>query len=267
LVLSVAVLEDIVLWAVLAVATSLAKGQLAGENNPWQNVFQHTGVTVTYMVIGLTLAPRLVQFLHGWRWNFLIKSSVVGYLFFLLFLYAAIAALLDVNLVFAAFLAGFGVVGGMSGVGHARFTKYLDPISRVSTGFFIPIYFAMVGYKLVWGSSFSLSLFLLFLLGSSMISAASFALAAYVAGFRGFDVLNLVVTKNARGGPGIVLATVAYEGGIISAPFYSTLVLTALVTSQAAGAWLSYVLSRGWPLMTGESNFPAVEEEEKVFHA
>jgi len=37
---------------------------------------------------------------------------------------------------------------------------------------------------------------------------------------------------------------------IISAAFYTTLVITAVVTSQMAGAWLRFVLSKGWPLLS-----------------
>jgi hypothetical protein len=47
---------------------------------------------------------------------------------------------------------------------------------------------------------------------------------------------------------------VAYDAGIISAAFYTTLVLVAVLTSQAAGAWLEFVLRRGWPLMSGEQS-------------
>jgi hypothetical protein len=43
---------------------------------------------------------------------------------------------------------------------------------------------------------------------------------------------------------------VAFDAGIISPQFYTTLVLAAVLTSQAAGAWLDYVLRRGWPLLT-----------------
>jgi Kef-type K+ transport system membrane component KefB len=75
-------------------------------------------------------------------------------------------------------------------------------------------------------------------------------LAAKLAGFQQLDILNLAITTNARGGPGIVLASVAFEAGIISATFYTTLVLTAIVTSQAAGMWLRFVLSKGWPLLS-----------------
>ena len=53
-----------------------------------------------------------------------------------------------------------------------------------------------------------------------------------------------------RGGPGIVLASVAYDAGIINAAFYTTLVITAVITSQITGAWLRFVLSKGWPLLS-----------------
>ena len=40
----------------------------------------------------------------------------------------------------------------------------------------------------------------------------------------GLDLINLAITTNARGGPGIVLASVAFDAGIISPNFYATLV-------------------------------------------
>jgi hypothetical protein len=70
------------------------------------------------------------------------------------------------------------------------------------------------------------------------------------------DVINLAVTTNARGGPGIVLASVAFDAGIISPEFYTTLVLAAVLTSQVAGAWLDYVLRKGRPLLTPSSMPP-----------
>ena len=44
--------------------------------------------------------------------------------------------------------------------------------------------------------------------------------------------------------------SVAFDAGIISAAFYTTLVVAAVVTSQAAGAWLEFLLRKGWPLLT-----------------
>ena len=49
-----------------------------------------------------------------------------------------------------------------------------------------------------------------------------------------------------------MLASVAFDAGIINATFYTTLVLAAVITSQFAGAWLEFVLRRGWPLLSTE---------------
>jgi hypothetical protein len=53
------------------------------------------------------------------------------------------------------------------------------------------------------------------------------------------------VALNARGGPGIVLASVALDARIISPSFYSSLVLLAVVTSLVAGSWLERVVRSG----------------------
>ena len=52
---------------------------------------------------------------------------------------------------------------------------------------------------------------------------------------------NLAVAMNARGGPGIVLASLAYAAGIVSQPFFAMLVMLAIITSLLAGSWLERV--------------------------
>ncbi len=96
-----------------------------------------------------------------------------------------------------------------------------------------------------------------FIVGSCLVKIVSVSLAARFAGFRGLDLINLAITTNARGGPGIVLASVAFDAGIISPKFYTTLVLAAIITSQVAGAWLDYVLRRGWSLLTPADAVPS----------
>jgi Kef-type K+ transport system membrane component KefB len=130
------------------------------------------------------------------------------------------------------------------------FAEALDVIGKVSFAFFIPVYFAIVGLKLDLIQGLSLWMITWFLIGSCVLKIFSVSLAGRFAGFRGLDLVNLAITTNARGGPGIVLASVAFEAGIISAKFYTTLVIAAVVTSQIAGAWLDYVLRKGWPLLT-----------------
>ncbi len=245
LVLGVAVLEDIVLWAALAVATSLAgkaalnKGEMA----------YHLIATTAFFGLGLTLFPRAVKRINKLKFNVFAKHAPVGYALAVLFAYCVLAGLLQVSLVFAAFLAGFAVI-------HKKrrlFAEALEAIGKVSFGFFIPVYFAMVGLKLDLSKGFSWWMLAAFLVGSCVVKILSVSLAGRFAGFRGLDLINLALTTNARGGPGIVLASVAYEARIISSSFYTTLVITAIVTSQMAGAWLDYVLRRGWPLLSDQN--------------
>lgn len=242
LVLGVAVLEDIVLWLALAVATAVA-GKAA--LNP-RAMSYHLIATVAFFALGLTIVPRIVKRINKARFNVVAQHSPVGYAIAVLLGYCVVAGALDVSLVFAAFLAGFAVV-------HKKrrlFAEALDAIGKVSFAFFIPVYFAIVGLKLDLVRGFSLWMLLAFLIGSCLVKVLSVSLAARFAGFRGLDLINLAITTNARGGPGIVLASVAFEAGIISASFYTTLVLAAVLTSQVAGAWLEYVLRKGWPLLS-----------------
>ena len=242
LVLGVAVLEDIALWLALAIATALA-GQ--GVLNI-RKMSVHLLATVVFFVCGLTILPRTIKRVNKARFNVLVKHSPVAYAISILLAYCVLAGALGVSLVFAAFLAGFAVLHKKRQI----FSDALDAIGKVSFTFFIPIYFAIVGLKLDLVHGVSLWMMAAFILGSCVVKVLSVSLAGRLAGFRGLDLLNLAITTNARGGPGIVLASVAFDAGIISDKFYTTLVVAAVLTSQAAGAWLDYVLRNGWPLLT-----------------
>jgi len=242
LVLGVAVLEDILLWLALAVATAMAGKTVL---NPRQMSY-HLVATIGFFGLGLTIVPRIVKRINKSRFNVIARHSPVAYAIAVLLGYCVIAGALNVSLVFAAFLAGFAVV-------HKKrrlFAEALDAIGKISFAFFIPVYFALVGLKLDLVHGFSLWMLSAFIIGSCIVKVLSVSLAGRLAGFRGLDLINLAITTNARGGPGIVLASVAFDAGIISPKFYTTLVLAAVLTSQMAGAWLDYVLRRGWPLLT-----------------
>jgi len=127
----------------------------------------------------------------------------------------------------AAFAAGIAVGAAIAS------------IEGFSFAFFIPIYFAIVGLRLDLLHGFSIAFFLLFLLLACAIKAGSVCLGARLAGETSGSSVNLAVALNARGGPGIVVASVAYAAGIIGQPFYAALVMLAIVTSLLAGSWLA----------------------------
>jgi Kef-type K+ transport system membrane component KefB len=243
LVLGVAVLEDIALWAVLAVATALAHASAV----PQRDIAYHVVATLFYFGAGLTIAPRLLRRLNRARWNVLTRTSPVAYIVLVLLAYTGVAAALGISMVFAAFLAGYGIIADAD-----RFPEALEAVRKFSFAVFIPIYFAVVGYRLDLGKTFSFAMLAIFLTAACVLKLFAAGAGARLARFNWRDSLNLSVALNARGGPGIVLASVAFDAGIINGAFYTTLVLVAVLTSQAAGWWLERILRRGEPLLAGQ---------------
>jgi Kef-type K+ transport system membrane component KefB len=88
----------------------------------------------------------------------------------------------------------------------------------------------------------------LFLAFACAVKSASAYIGARLAGEPRQSSRYIALATNARGGPGIVLASVAFGAGIISEEFYTSLVLLAIVTSMATGSWLGRVVRSGKPL-------------------
>lgn len=248
LLLGAAVLEDIVLWGVIAIATTIAAAKTS-HGHLGVTVSEHIAQNLAYFLLAMTVMPTVLRWLGHARWNTLARSAPVVWMIAVLFGYVAVAAHFEVTIAWAAFLCGFGLVGGMRGTERARYQAPLHAINELSLAVFIPLYFAIVGYKLDFTKTFSPMMLVIFLVGSSLLRVAAVALASRLAGFRGRPIFTLAITANARGGPGIVLASIAFNAHIINAAFFTTLVVTAIVTSQACGFWLDHVLRQGWLLL------------------
>ncbi|MFF8383043.1 cation:proton antiporter [Streptomyces kanasensis] len=159
---------------------------------------------------------------------------------------------LGITPMYGAFLVGL-MMSWSRGAGEP------DPMAAVrgfATGFFIPVYFAIVGLKLDLVHAFDPLLTVAFIAFACVVKAASVYLGARWAGRPRAGALNLAVAMNARGGPGIVLATLAYDARIINATLFTTLVLTAVITSLMAGGWLESAIRRGLLPRDGDEERP-----------
>ncbi|MDD5633997.1 MAG: cation:proton antiporter [Candidatus Omnitrophica bacterium] len=240
-VLAAATIQDILLWIALAIATGLVSTTAISVAGIASSVM----VTIAFFVLTLAFMPKVIGFGNSLKYNLLIKSSVAGYILFICFLFSALASILNVNIVFGSFLAGI-VIGLMP---NEKFEKEKNHIREIGLAFFIPVYFAVVGLKLDLIRHFDLVFFLWFLLFSSVFEISGTLIAAKVIKKDWLSSFNLGVAMNTRGGPGIVLATVVFDLGIINETFFVTLVLAAITTSLVAGYWFKYVLSKGWDLL------------------
>jgi len=256
IVLATATLHDVILWVALAIATGLVSTNVLSFSKIVLTVL----LTIIFFVFTLLVMPKLISFSNGLKYNFLIKSSRSGYVIFICFLFSAVASMLEVNIVFGAFLAGI-VVGTMP---QDQFGKAKEHIKNISLAFFVPIYFAVIGLKLDLIYHFDLLFFLGFLLFATTFQAMGTLIALKLAKEDWLSSFNIAVAMNARGGPGIVLATIAFDLGIINQTLFVTLVLIALVTCLLAGRWFKYVLSKGWPLLSSERHeLPALTTQDR----
>ena len=235
-VLSTATLHDVILFVALAVATSLAGGKAISQGH----IAADISITLLFFALALFVMPKLVKKINKLRSNLLIKSSVSGYILFISFSFAALASILNVNFVFGAFLAG--IVIGM--ISDEKMASAKWHIKEIGFALFIPVYFSIVGLKLDLVHHFNFLFFLGFLAFTTFFQMLGTVIAAKMTRLNWLSSFNLGVAMSARGGPGIILATVAFDLGLINETFFSTLVLIAIVTSLFAGFWFRYVTEK-----------------------
>jgi Kef-type K+ transport system membrane component KefB len=242
IVLATATIHDIILWVALAIATGLVSATALSATSITTTVI----ITLLFFGVALLIMPKLISYTSKLRYNLIIKSSVSGYALFICFFFAALASILDVNIVFGAFLAG--VIIGM--LPSEKFSRVKENIKEFSLSFFIPIYFAVVGLKLDLIHHFDIIFFLGFFLFTAFFETFGTLLASKIIKIDWPSSFNLAVAMNTRGGPGIVLATVAFDMGIINQTFFVTLVMNAILTSLLAGYWFKFLLTKNRPLLS-----------------
>ena len=241
IVLAIATVEDVIQFGALAIATGVG----ASASLSLSLVVFTALVTVAFFAAALLGLPRMIRYTIRSRFNVLIKTHPSRYALFLCFSLVAAASLLNVNIIFGAFLAGIAI--GM--MPEEVFTLAKAQIKSISLALFTPIYFAVVGLKLDLIHSLDIFFFLGFLIFSTALKGGGALAVGRLIKQKKLASLNLAIALNARGGPGIVLATVAFDLGLISEAFFVALVLTAIITSLIAGFWLRYVKKRGWDLL------------------
>lgn len=259
IVVACAGIHDIFLWVALGFATTLASQSGVFTVS---TAMSSLGTSIAFIVGTFLLGYFLFKRLTITKQNLLFRSSNLGYFLFIMFILASIAGNLHVETIFGALLAGI--------VAKVALPKTLSErveqgVSNISFSWFIPIYFATVGLQLDLVRHFSLLFFIGYLLFATLTQTLAVYITSRIMKQDRFTSFNLGVAINDRGGPGIVLSSVAYTAGIINQEFFAILVMLALVTSWIPGTWLRIVVNKGWRLMPGDENLVLkyTNEEDK----
>ncbi|MFY4722100.1 cation:proton antiporter [Streptomyces sp. LaBMicrA B280] len=250
-VLSIAVFEDVVLYVMLAVVLGLAQAKSGTPYGLWQ-LFHNNGTvpsTVYYVVASLAFFAVFLPFgrplfrlLAAGPASFIERRSPTAFRLVFMLLMALICVGLGINPVFGALLSGACAAGADARVNdperRAATAAAWEALKKFSLAFFVPLYFANVGVQLDLAHHFPLFFFLAFLIMACLVKLASVWAAARLAGEDRGAATHFAVALNARGGPGIVLATVTLAAGVINEDFYTVLAMLSIITSQFAGVWL-----------------------------
>lgn len=223
MVLTVSTLQDLCLWILLNLAISLAQ---TGEFHP------ASFLITTAITIGLLFAVKVLEIFIR-KLGIVISKNTLSISFLASFLVIYLLSKLNVNLMYSAFIGGYL----MKAILPAD-CKEMEKIKDFSFALFVPIYFALVGIQLDVIHNFSLLRFVLFFViafGLEFVGTAGMMLFTKL---KKITVWSLGITMNARGGPGIVLATTAFAYRIISIEFFTVLILTTMLSSTIAGYWL-----------------------------
>jgi Kef-type K+ transport system membrane component KefB len=206
-----------------------------------QNSIYHTAAALLFLTAALGFGGRAYQALCRAQAKVLTRRSPVALQMLWMLSLSAAALALGLVPLYGAFTAGIAVAVTGDGLGGQ---PDCNALTGISFGFFIPVYFALIGVRLDLIHHFSLPFFAGFLVFACIAKAASVYLGARLSREDRFMSCSLAVAMNARGGPGIVLASTAYAAGIVNQTFFVSLVMLSVVTSLLAGSWLERTASR-----------------------
>jgi Kef-type K+ transport system membrane component KefB len=266
IVMLVAIAEDAALYVMLAVVLGLADAESHDAYGLWSAVgtpavlptaVYHTAASLLFLGTAAVFGPRFFRWLASARWNIVNRANPTAFRLVFLLLSVACCAGLGVTPIFGALLAGLSAVRGDSLERDTTATRAAwDAIRRFSLAFFVPAYFALVGLQLDLAHQFDPLFFLWFTVLVCVVKGLSAWLAAVLSGEDRSTAVLLAVALNARGTPGVLLATVTYGAGVINVRFFTALVLMSIVTCEIAGFWLERAFGHGerpGPRVTAES--------------
>jgi Kef-type K+ transport system membrane component KefB len=226
-VLTVSTFQDLCLWILLNVATKIAQ---SGEIKLVEMI------VIVVVTIGIFVAIALIskhvkQIKTEWK-----PVTFYSLSFVVLLMTCGLLYIAGINIMYSAFVVGY-LIKAVFGTEETTKTR-MHSLEQIAFSFFIPVYFALVGIQLNVIHDFSLARFLLLFVIAFGLEFIGTWLLLLPSGLKMSTKMNFAITMNARGGPGIVLATVAYSYNIISLEFFTVLILTTMLSSMIAGYYL-----------------------------
>ena len=228
MVLTVSTVQDLCLWIFLNLAISLV------ETGKFEII---SFLTTTFVTIGLLALAKGIEWFVKKK-NIRLKKEILPISFLILFAIIYLLSKLNINIMYSSFIGGY-IMKSLLSQDDTNIVKIKD----IAFALFVPIYFALVGVQLDAIHNFSIWRFLIFFVIAFGTEFIGTVLVMWFSKLKKITALSLGITMNARGGPGIVLATTAFAYNIINVEFFTVLIITTMLSSMIAGYWLRHFKS------------------------
>ena len=231
-ILSAAAIQDLILWAIISIALSIQHGDAINATS----IITKFISVILFSVIIVFVGPVIVRFLGQFVKNKTPEDAIMGHVILVCLAIVGLASLLSVHIVYGSLLAGI-VVGHFS---SEKLDSVKHSITNFSGWFFVPLYFSLVGFKINLNGDLSFVMAGIFLAASSLVKIFSIMIFMLRSKEKPLDIIDYGVIMNTRGGPGIVLASVAFSANIVDQSLFFALVISSIITSLIAGVWLRF---------------------------
>ncbi|MEM6855046.1 MAG: cation:proton antiporter [Planctomycetota bacterium] len=196
------------------------------------------GMTLAFlafmMTVGRYLAHKSLPYIQS-RWSY--PGGVLGFVFVVALLCAALTEHLGIHSIFGAFIAGVAI-----GDSHHLRERTRDTIHQFVTNIFAPIFFASIGLRINFVEAFNPAAVGIVLVVALLGKIGGCYLGAKLAGLSKRESWGVGFGMAAQGAVGIILGQLAYQAGLISDELLVAIVIMALGTSLLAGPAMQKVL-------------------------
>ncbi len=236
LVISSAMVNDLVGWIGFAVVLALLpSGATSGHQG---SVFTTIALTLIFLLVMITIGrwmchKALPYIQSRWSW----PGGVLGFVSVVALGCAAVTEHLGIHSIFGAFIAGVAL-----GDSPRLRERTRETIHQFVTNFFAPIFFASIGLRINFVSSFDPVSVAIVLAVAFVGKTGGCYLGAKFAGMSQKESLATAFGMTCQGAVGIILGQLAYAAGLISEELLVAVVIMALATSLFAGPAMQAVL-------------------------
>ena len=236
LIMSSAMVNDLLGWIgfALVIAMILPEGESALS---LQFVIPATLVFVGFMLTGgRWLADKIIPWVQAHSsW----PGGILGFVFVLALLCAALTEWIGIHAIFGAFLAGIAIGDSKHLVARTR-----ETIEQIVTYIFAPIFFAGVALRVDFWADFDIVIVLIVLVIAIIGKVIGCYVGAKLAGMNKRESWAIGFGMSARGAMEIILGQIALSFGLIEKDLFVAIVIMAIVTSVIAGPLMQKLLDR-----------------------